>query len=242
MVAIPAGEFVMGTNDVEIEETAQEYGIEKPWAMDGTPERHVGLPAFYIHRREVTNGEYFRFVEASGFPILPHWPNGKPTPDQERLPVVYVSWDEAQAYCRWIGGRLPTEEEWEKAARGADGRLFPWGNEFDPKRANVGGLNPGLLPVGSLPLGDSPYGVSDLIGNVWEWTDSWYRPYSKSEYTTPAYDRPFRVIRGNSWADVGHFDPEAKARILAGQTRAAYRLYLPQNAAIEDVGFRCANS
>lgn len=242
MVLIPAGPFIMGTDEVELEEIALEYGIAKPWVLDATPAHRVNLPVFFVHRHEVTNAEYLRFVEAREFSRLPHWPSGQPAPEQERLPVVYVNWEEAQGYCRWIGGRLPTEEEWEKAARGADGRIYPWGHEFDLRRANVGGLYPGLLKVGSLPSGNSPYGLSDMIGNVWEWTDSWYKPYTRSEYFTPEYGERYRVIRGNSFGELGHFSPEARDRIIAAQTRVTYRLFFPPNAAIEDVGFRCAKT
>ena len=242
MVLVPAGPFVMGTDEVALEEAAQEYGITKPWVLDATPAHRVNLPAFFIHRHEVTNAAYLRFVEAMGFPRLPHWPSGRPTPEQERLPVVYVDWEEAQAYCRWIGGRLPTEEEWEKAARGPDGRLYPWGNEFDGQRANVGGLYPVLLTVGSLASGNSPYGLSDMIGNVWEWTESWYQPYAQSQYSTAEYGERYRVARGNSFGELGHFPPDIRKQVVAAQARAAYRLFFPPNAAIEDLGFRCAQS
>jgi formylglycine-generating enzyme required for sulfatase activity len=242
MVLVPAGSFVMGTDEVELEEMAKEFGIAKPWVMDATPAHEVNLPAFFIHRYEVSNAEYFRFVEATGYPRLPHWSDGRPSPEQAHLPVVFVDWEEAEGYCRWIGGRLPTEEEWEKAARGADGRIYPWGNEFDRQRANVGGVFPGPLKVGSLPSGDSPYGLSDMIGNVWEWTDSWYKPYARSEYLAPEYEEQYRVIRGNSFSELGHFPPDLLDRIIAAQARVTYRLFLPSNAAIEDVGFRCAKS
>lgn len=239
MVRIPAGPFIMGTDDVSIEELAEDAGIGKTWTLDATPARKVGLPGFFIGRHEVTNEEYFRFVQAGKVPVLPHWPGGKPTEQQWRLPVVYVDWYEAEAYCEWIGGRLPTEEQWEKAARGTKGDLYPWGNKFGRDRANMGGVRSGPAEVGSFPKGNGIGGVSDLIGNVWEWTDSWYQPYHGSDYDSPSFGRKFRVARGNSWAEVGHFPPELRDRINAAQARATYRLFLPPNAAMEDVGFRC---
>ena len=242
MALIPAGSFLMGTDDTMLEEIAEEYGMGKPWVLDATPAHESVLPAFFMDRHEVTNAEYLRFVEAKGFSVLPHWPNGRPSPEQNQLPVVYVNWMEAQAYCDWIGERLPTEAEWEKAARGTDGRFYPWGNPFKAGQANVGGLYPGILPVGSLPGGNSPFGLSDMIGNVWEWVDSWYKPYPNSRYSSPDYQKRYRVVRGHSWAPLGHFEEDVRDQVVAAQARVTYRWYLPPNAAIEDVGFRCAKS
>lgn len=242
MVLVSAGSFVMGTDDVELEQKARAYGIVKPWVLDATPTHRVELEDFFIDRHEVTNGDYLRFVEATGFSPLPHWPDGRPTPEQERLPVTFVNWEEARLYCQWAQKRLPSEAEWEKAARGPDGRLYPWGNEFDPRRANFGGEFSGLLPVGSLPQGNSPYGVADMLGNVWEWTGSLYRPYADSPYHASEYDRSYLVVRGNSWAGLGHFPPRALEEIRKAQARVTYRLYMRPEVALEDVGFRCARS
>ena len=240
MVLVPAGPFIMGTDEVGLEQEAQELGIEKPWVLDAMPAHRVDLPAFFIDRHEVTNGDYARFVEATGFPRLPHWSNGRPRPDQERLPVTYVNWVEADAYCRWLGRRLPAEAEWEKAARGPDGWLYPWGVFFDPRRANVGGLRSGPTPVGSFPLGRSPYGADDMIGNVWEWTADWYRSYPGASYDSPDFGEKYRVARSNSFAGLGHFSKKVMEEVEAIEARAAYRLYFPPHVALEDVGFRCA--
>jgi formylglycine-generating enzyme required for sulfatase activity len=242
MVLIPAGPFIMGTEDLALEELAQDFGIAKPWIEDATPAHRVDLPAYFMDQYEVTNAEYMRFVEARGVPTLPHWSNNRPAPEQRSLPVVYVSWMEAQAYCQWTGGRLPTEAEWEKAARGMDAYLYPWGNQFERGRANVGGVTAGLHAVGSHPKGNSPYGLSDMIGNAWEWIDGWYEPYPDSPYTMPEYGKRYRVIRGLSWAGLGHFEEEVLDQVVAAQARVTYRWYLPPNAAVEDVGFRCAKS
>lgn len=166
MVLVPAGDFWMGTNERGLEEMAEEFGISKPWVLDAAPKRRLNLPAFFIDRFEVSAGDYSRFIAATGFPVPPHWVGVRPAPGQEGLPVTYVNWEEARAYCAWVGKRLPSEAEWEKAARGSDGWNYPWGFFFDPRRANVGGLGPGLAPVGSYPLGKSPYGVYNMIGNV----------------------------------------------------------------------------
>ncbi|MEK6683855.1 MAG: SUMF1/EgtB/PvdO family nonheme iron enzyme [Nitrospirota bacterium] len=240
MVLVPAGSFLMGTDEVQLETVAEEAGIAKPWVLDAAPARRVFLPSFLINRHEVTNGDYFRFVEAKGFPVLPYWPASRPRPDQERLPVFYVNWQEADAYCRWLGRRLPTEAEWEKTARGPDGWIYPWGYFFDYRRANVGGLYSGPMPVGSFPRGQSPYGAYDMIGNVWEWTADWYRSYPGASYASADFGETYRVARGNSWAGLGHFSPNVLEEVKAGEARATYRLYFPPNIALEDVGFRCA--
>lgn len=239
MTTIPAGDFVMGSDDVALEEEARALGITKPWVLDATPAHPVNLPAYFIDRLEVTNAEYFLFAAATGAPALPHWKYDRPTPEQERLPVFYVSWFESDAYCRWAGKRLPTEAEWEKAARGGNGTLYPWGDAFSRDRANVGGLYANLFAVGSFPKGRSPQGVMDLIGNVWEWTADWYQAYPESEYSSDAYGERFRVVRGNSLGGLGHFESEELDTVVAAEARAAYRLYFPPNAALEDVGFRC---
>jgi formylglycine-generating enzyme required for sulfatase activity len=242
MARIPAGKFVMGTDEVDPEDTALKLGVVKPWFVDEHPAHTVDLPAYFIDRFEVTNGQYGKFVRSTGHPAPSSWNNGTFPAGEERLPVVMVTFDDADAYCRWAGKRLPTEEEWEKAARGTDGRIYPWGNQFDPERANVGGAHPNRLPVGSLPKGASPYGVEDLIGNVWEWTDSWYRPYPGSRYQSPNFERPVRVLRGNSWSPIGHYPPEVQGTLVEHHSTATFRLFAPPDAAIEDVGFRCARS
>jgi formylglycine-generating enzyme required for sulfatase activity len=126
----------------------------------------VDVPAFELARTPVTNGQYRAFVEEAGATAPPLLDAG------EELPVTFVDWHGAAAFCAWAGGRLPTDAEWEKAARGTDGRRWPWGDEEDPGRAVLGaGLDRGAPePVGSLPAGASPYGLLDMAGNVWEWT------------------------------------------------------------------------
>jgi len=230
----------MGTDEVGLESEAEDAGITKPWVLDAAPAHQVYLPSFFIDRYEVTNEAYYRFVRANGFPLLPDWRSGRPDPTQEMIPVTFVDWDEANAFCQWLGKRLPTEAEWEKAARGPEGWIYPWGNFFDYRRANVGGIHSGPMPVGSFPLGRSPYGASDMIGNVWEWTADWYGPYPGTSYTTPNFGKSYRVARGNSFAGLGHFSPSVMEEVEAVEARVSYRLYFPPNIALEDLGFRCA--
>ena len=162
---VPAGMFTMGCQTV---------------AADEFPAHQASASAFLIDTYEVTNAEYQRFVTATGHRAPPHWVNQQYWAGQGQLPVVNVTWDDAAAYAAWRGVRLPTEIEWEYAARGTDGRTFPWGNEFSRQNANYG-ENP-VVPVGQFPAGASPFGVLDMAGNVAEWTQDYYRPY-------PGFDR-----------------------------------------------------
>jgi len=155
------------------------------------------------------------------------------------LPISGVGWHEADAYCRWAGKRLPSEAEWEKAARGETGREFPWGNEWSPGRVNSGALgagdegDPGVKAVGSYPRGVSPYGVHDMAGNVMEWVADWYQPYAGSDGESDDFGEKFRVVRGGGWGGIGHYT-------ISHFYRTAYRFYLRPDSAFSDLGFRCA--
>ncbi len=179
----------------------------------------VDLPAFRIARYPVTNAEYYRFVEASGHRRPDHWlRDGRYPPERAGHPVVFTSWEDAVAYTQWLGARLPTEAEWEKAARGEDGRLYPWGNEFVAENCNTSESGTdGTQSVDAHPGGASPYGVMDMAGNVWEWTATFY-----------AEGEDWRVLKGGAWDYKGLKDARCANRVYF---RPAFR----NNA----VGFRC---
>ncbi|MDH4228728.1 MAG: formylglycine-generating enzyme family protein [Nitrospirota bacterium] len=199
MALIPAGPVTVGNDGREI--------TEGKGNLDETPEHVVDLPAFYIDLYEVTNLRYQGFVNVTGHVAPRHWKDGKIPPGKKPHPVVYVSWFDADEFCRWEGKRLPTELEWEKAARGTDGRIFPWGNHFELERANTPqrwaahGEAGDTMPVGSFENGKSPFGLYDMSGNVWEWTADWYLPYPGNEFPDTHYGEINKVLRGGSWYD-----------------------------------------
>jgi formylglycine-generating enzyme required for sulfatase activity len=174
MVLVPAGEFLMGSDP---EKDQRAYDAEQP-------QHRIYLPDYHIARTPVTNAQYAAFVEATGAKAPKHWVEGRPPAGKEDYPVAYVSWRDAMAYCRWLGEkkgqsfRLPSEAEWEKAARGTGGGIYPWGDEWEPGRCNSKKSGPDdSTLVDAHPDGASPFGVLDMAGNVWEWTLSLYRPY-----------------------------------------------------------------
>jgi len=230
MVLVPAGWFLMGSDPrVDTDAGPQEQ-----------PQRRVYLKAFEIDRYEVSNVHYLQFVLATGATGPPYW-TANPFPDKMAAhPVMGVSWREAEAYCRWTGRRLPTEAEWEKAARGTDGRMFPWGNQpAGWLRSNIGhpgskrGLKyPPLANVDRYDRGVSPYGAYQMAGNVAEWVADWFDPgYYRSDASQnpagpPSGDQ--RVFRGGSWNE----DPEVARSAGRGALAPDQRSYL--------IGFRCA--
>ena len=189
MIPIPAGEFVMGSNKGE---------------NDDKPAHTVHLDAYEIGKYPVTVAQYRKFCTATGreMPDAPDWAW------ENDHPMVYVTWFDAEAYCRWAGGRLPTEAEWEKAARGTDGRTYPWGDTWDKNKCANRQLGlTSTVRVGSYPAGASPYGCMDMAGNVWEWCADWY---DEDYYKTSPSGNPegpssgdSRVLRGGCW---GYFD------------------------------------
>lgn len=219
-VLVPAGPFTMG-DDEEI------------------PARSVYLSPYYIDRFEVTAERFAAFMAATGRQGAPEGWEGLTLPADGELPVVGVSWHDADAYCRWAGRRLPTEAQWEKAARSDDARRFPWG-DLSPTldQANFQNASPlpyegGLEPVGGRPAGDSPYGVADLAGNAAEWVADWYSdsgPAEESQNPVGPATGERKVIRGG-----GRFDP-------AERISSVKRYWASPDTRGEDIGFRCAGA
>lgn len=197
MVLIPAGEFTMGSREEE-----------KSADKDEQPAHQAYLDAYYIDQYEVTTARYAKFFKATNRPQPEYW-SANVVSDHGRKPVVGVDWNDAAAYCTWAGKRLPTEAEWEKAARGTDQRVYPWGNEApNTQRANFKHCCDfkdygALTDVGSYEAGKGPYGTYDMAGNVWEWVADWYdvKYYSKSPARNPIgpLSGESRVLRGGSW-------------------------------------------
>ncbi len=265
MVRIPAGEFVMGASPEE-QQRVLDFGWQGPmqnrlrFVVEHSGPRHrVYLDAFYVDRHEVTNRAYQGFVRATGH-RRPHFWSGPWQLSEPEQPVVGVSWYDARAFCDWQGKRLPTEAEWEKAARGADGRRYPWGDEWDAGRlhsadavaarplpnfgvwsawqramtAGMGAARPAA--VGSYPGGASPYAALDMAGNVWEWVADWYAPdyYASApprNPTGPQHGGP-KVLRGGGW-DV--------PRVIA-VTWLRDHFIPPEFTRSPVTGFRCAAS
>src|SRR6266542_3545688 len=243
MVRVPAGAFRAGTTPEQTAALAQRFGTEPAAFKDETPSATLSLPEFFIDRTPVTNAEYKRFLDANPDHALPRldarvarpfsWDVSTRTypAGRDELPVVLVTWHDASAYCAWTGKRLPTELEWEKAARGDDGRIWPWGNEWDPGEARVaerGGAD--ASPVGRFAGGASRYGALDMVGNVWQWTATLSAPYpydradGREDQMAPGP----RVTRGGSWL----FD--------APFIRAASRGRFDPGTPSLGIGFRCA--
>lgn len=221
MVYVEAGEFLMGSED----------GKE-----DEQPQHKVYLGAYYIDQTEVTNSQYKACVRKGAC----NQPRSTEYFNRIRFanhPVVFVSWYDANDYCQWAGKQLPTEAQWEKAARGTDGRTYPWGEEVTCDRAEYQGCDNFIFsetkPAGYFSeLGTSPYGALNMAGNVWEWVGDWYLSdyYHISPYENPSgpSSGTSHVLRGGSWDD-----PEEYAR-------SAYRGYGNPNSAVSFLGFRCA--
>ncbi len=238
MILIPAGAFLMGSSDAEIEKISRdlahgELDSSARWFAAERPQHEAHVEKFYIDKYEVTNTQYKEFIQATGHSLPRHWTGGTYPEGKSDHPVSYVSWEDANDYCKWVGKRLPTEIEWEKAARGTDVLIWPWGNTFDVTKCNVESWEgSGSRPVGSYPDGVSPYGVYDMAGNVWEWTDSLYDAYPGSTYTSPEFGKKLRVMRGGSWYHYNSLGP-------IGARCASRDKQMPQ-AMSNIVGFRCA--
>jgi formylglycine-generating enzyme required for sulfatase activity len=239
MISIPAGEFTMGSSRAE-----------DPQALDEEiPQHTVYLNEYWMDKTEVSNAQYALCV-ADGACTRPannvSSTRGSYYDDSQfaDYPVIYVSWSQAAAYCAWAGRRLPTEAEWEKAARGTDARIYPWGNIFDGTLVNYCDINcrtdwrdplfdDGYIetsPVGEYTAGASAYGILDLAGNAYEWVADWFAPYSRDHQMNPAGpdSGQERIMRGGAWGD-------DRAHV-----RTTIRSHLNGESWMDFIGFRCA--
>ena len=213
-VLIPAGNFLMGDS------RKKENFVHK-----------IVLDAYWIDTFEVTNGQYRAFMEATGHAPPRYWDN--PRYNANEQPAVGVTWHDAQAYCAWKGKQLPTEAQWERAARGPKSLLYPWGDTFNAMHANTKeNKHKKPLPAGSFPSGKTQEGVYDLAGNIWEWCGDWYdKEYyyaSPARNPTGPAEGKKRVIRGGGWN--------------AGPVDMAYRRDIKPKQAYPSLGFRCART
>ena len=246
MIQIPAGEFLMGTSDENIKllqlresDWAYEWSDNDLFAAE-QPQHRIFLSAYEIGKYPVTNADYHRFIWDVGHRLPRDWTSFTFREDTEHHPVVGVSKTDAEAYVEWLNQKtgmnfkLPTEAEWERAARGTDGRIYPWGNTFDPWRCNTAeSVKKGTTPVGFYsPGGDSTCGAADMVGNVWEWTQSLFAPYPYDpdgcKEDTRARGR--YVVRGGAWY---------YTRKLA---RCSAREGIVANHLSPSIGFRLARS
>lgn len=225
MAYISGGEFWMGTDDSD--RSDDNRGTNTPLnANDARPRHRVTVAPFFLDKTEVTNAEYKKYCDATGYPVPPSWLDGKFPAGQENFPVTRVNFYDATAFAAWEGKRLPTEAEWERAARGPNGRIFPWGNDWDGSRGAFGTGGP--IAVGSRPTGDTPEGIHDMSGNVFEWTSTWFDGYPSSPTKQPDFGTKIKVVRGGGWFSDGN------------SASAWYRSVNRPQSRIEWVGIRCA--
>jgi serine/threonine-protein kinase len=271
LVFVPAGEFLMGASDADLGQVGA-GGSPKLAGGDEQPQHSVYLEAFWIDQTEVTNAQFSNFVNLTGYKTTAeldgygisgderiegatfYHPRGLKTgiDDKPNHPVVQVTWQDAKTYCEWAGARLPTEAEWEKAAKGAaNDRVFPWGNGFQPPEINMAEVanfcdascprdsnDPNMndrfaytAPVDTFLAGASPYGALNMAGNVWEWVEDSYLGYPGNSYELPeTFGEYFKVVRGGSWDNA------------AQHLRATFRQNNEPHMRSDGTGFRCAVS
>ncbi|MBI4861013.1 MAG: formylglycine-generating enzyme family protein [Candidatus Riflebacteria bacterium] len=242
LIRIPAGEFSMGSSDRDIEEILLRCPGNSPESFAAErPRRTVFVEEFFIGRHQITNQQFSRFICESGYSAEGAW-HRRAGPGRERHPVVGVTFSDAVAYSRWAGLRLPSEAEWEKAARGTGGRHYPWGDTWDRNLCNnltvdrgdlVGcrsvDLDCQTIPVGMIPEGASWCGALDMAGNVWEWCDLPCLAQPDSRRDVGCFAEEPRFVRGGSW----HGDSPIPFRCAA-------RLARPSSDSSPYTGFRCA--
>lgn len=283
MILIPEGSFLMGSAKEDIDRLSDlDRNIDTERLKNEIPPREVYLSAYLIDKYPVTNAKYKQFIESGGYTQKPFWSDAgweyvlqanplenndldsvlKGEPD---CPTVNISWYEAEAFAKWAGKRLPTEAEWEKAARGTDGRIYPWGNEFDKTRLNCAEAKiEKPTPVTKYPQGQSVYGCFDMAGNVWEWTADWYdsqyyryAPNKDPQGPNVAEENPYFGRPENVGVSIYELKPSPTSGTLSGckvlrggswngsgfvHVRCTNRDYDEPTYKNDTIGFRCARS
>jgi iron(II)-dependent oxidoreductase len=239
MIRIPAAEFDFAVQGVEIEgQTWEGVDVQYPWETSPrrSHRRRLSIEAFCIDRYPVTNAQYKAFLDATAYRpqddhnFLRHWHNGRPRSGSHNKPVIWVSIEDARAYAQWAGKRLPREWEWQYAAQGGDDRRYPWGNEWNPEAVPepaCGRAMPVPDDVNAHPAGASPFGVMDLVGNVWQWTDEYADAHTRAA-----------ILRGGSayQPQTSHwYFPQAYRLDQHGK----YLLMAPCKDRSAGIGFRC---
>jgi len=278
MVLIPEGPFLMGSTEEDIKKLLElDRNVEASRFDVEVPQREVHMSAYLIDKSPVTNAEYKKFIESGGYKQRDFWSDAgwdyvqqsKPLDSvdgEDDCPVVNVSWYEAEAFAKYVGKRLPTEAEWEKAARGADGRIYPWGNEFDKTKLNCAESKiEKPTPVTKFSDGISGYGCFDMAGNVWEWTADWFdsQYYSSAPDRDPqgpvkAEDKPFFGRPEDVGTSIYELEPAeagdstlSDCKVLRGGSwngggfihiRCANRDYDEPDYKNDTIGFRCAGT
>jgi formylglycine-generating enzyme required for sulfatase activity len=260
MVYIPTGDFAMGSSTAEIKAWLTAHTLDQAlWFAQEQPQFTVKVNGYWIGRYEVTNAQYLRFVQGAGYPKPDHWRGGEIPEGLENFPVAFVEWEDARAYCEWAGGRLPTELEWERAARGGDKRVFPWGATWDRTRCRnfevisgrtyagySDGYNAlegwmgahdeardGPVAVGSLPAGVSPFGCFEMAGNVAEWCVDWYSEQIYARYAKGDLTPPPPGAERQKVLRGGGF-----SGAFPRQFRCAFRFGIPPTTRDVGIGFR----
>jgi len=222
MALVPGGSFLMGVDkSVQVDTkkmTARQrlkYAVSREAFHDEGPAHMIILDPYYMDKHEVSNRHYGEFIKATGHPAPAYWDDHKRNkPDQ---PVSGVNWHDAKAYCSWANKRLPTEAEWEKAARGPEGFKYPWGNDFEATKANFGRKQEFTANVDSYPEGKSPYGLYNMAGNVFEWVQDWYAPdYYKFSQDVRNPQGPQYVISISKGGLKGAAKPAGKKKVIRG--------------------------
>jgi len=233
MVYIPSGKAVIGTDPNEEKTPDSSAGFARTPYISETPKQSIEIKGFYLDIYEVTFRQFKKFLDATKHPLPAAWQkkiNYKPLMN---YPVTGITWKDAESFAKWAGKRLPTEMEWERAARGPEGIRYVFGNKFDSKKAGL--EHKGMIPVNEIKNDRNAFGLIGMNGNVSEWTSSWYKPYKGNKEREDGFGEKYKVFKGGTWVLMGghRIFPEY-------YFRCAFRGFSSPKEGLADVGFRCA--